>query len=55
MTKEERHLANKIRTFEDMVLRSKSIFEIESIRNELTKMRINLQNMRYKAERERTE
>lgn len=47
--KEERHLENQIRTFEDMLLRSKNMAEIEQIRVELSKMRIKLQNMKYQA------
>ena len=50
MSKEEREevkLANKIRVFEDMILRSKNLYEIETIRNETMKMRVRLQNMQY--------
>lgn len=47
--KEERHLENQIRTFEDMLLRSKNMYEIEQIRVELTKMRLNLQKMKYQS------
>ncbi len=43
----ERRLSSKIRMFEDMLLRSKNNYEIETLRNELTKMRISLQRMRY--------
>lgn len=46
MSKEEREevkLANKIRVFEDMILRSKNLYEIETIRNETMKMRVRLQ------------
>lgn len=34
----ERRLSNKIRMFEDMLLRSKNNYEIETLRNELAKM-----------------
>lgn len=47
--KEERHLENQIRTFEDMLLRNNNTYEIEQIRVELTKMRLNLQKMKYQA------
>lgn len=47
--KEEKHLENQIRTFEDMLLRSKNVYEIEQVRSELLKMRIKLQNMKYQA------
>lgn len=47
MSREERHLCTKIRIFEDMLLRSKNNYEIENLRNELMKMRISLQKMRY--------
>lgn len=52
MSKEEREevkLANKIRVFEDMILRNKNLYEIETIRNETMKMkmRVRLQNMQY--------
>lgn len=50
MSGEERHLSNKIRMFEDMLLRSKNVYEIETLRNELTKMRMSLQRMRYARE-----
>ena len=39
----ERRLSNKIRMFEDMLLRSKNNYEIETLRNELAKMRMSLQ------------
>ena len=41
--KEEKHLENQIRTFEDILLRSKNVYEIEQVRGELLKMRIRLQ------------
>lgn len=50
MSTVKRHLSNKIRMFEDMLLRSKNNYEIETLRNELTKMRISLQKMRYEKE-----
>lgn len=50
MSMTERRLSNKIRMFEDMLLRSKNNYEIETLRNELTKMRISLQKMRYAKE-----
>lgn len=46
----ERRLSNKIRMFEDMLLRSKNNYEIETLRNELAKMRMSLQKMRYAKE-----
>lgn len=51
MSKEERHLATKIRMFEDMMFRSKNTYEIENIRKELLIMRATLQNMQYKMNR----
>lgn len=48
MSKEERHLSNKICIFEDMLLRSKNNYEIETLMNELTKMRISLQKLQRK-------
>ena len=47
--KEEKHLENQIRTFENILLRSKNVYEIEQVRGELSKMRIRLQNMKYQA------
>ena len=47
--KEEKHLENQIRTFEDILLRSKNVYEIERVRGELSKIRIRLQNMKYQA------
>ena len=43
MSKEEREevkLANKIRVFEDMILRSKNLYEIETIRNDENESKI---------------
>lgn len=48
MTKEERHLQTKIMMFEDMMIRSKNIFEIEQIRVEIMKMREKLQKLQWK-------
>ena len=53
MSKTERHLSNKIRIFEDMLLRSKNGYEIETLRNELAKMRISLQKLQYARSEER--
>lgn len=50
MSATEKHLSSKIRIFEDMLLRSKNIYEIETLRNELTKMRILLQKIHYSKE-----
>lgn len=50
MSKMEKHLCNKIRMFEDMLLRSKNTYEIETLRNELTKMRMSLQKLQYARE-----
>ncbi len=47
MSKTERHLCNKIHIFEDMLLRSKNGYEIETLRNELTKMRMSLRKLQY--------
>lgn len=47
MSTAERHLSSKIRIFEDMLLRSKNSYEIETLRSELTKMRMSLQRMCY--------
>ncbi len=45
---EIKRLESKIYLFEDLLLRSKNYYEIERIRNELMKMRIELQKMKYK-------
>lgn len=50
MSKMERHLSNKIRIFEDMLLRSKNGYKIETLRNELAKMRMSLQKLQYARE-----
>lgn len=50
MSKTERHLNNKIHMFEDALLRSKNVYEIETLRSELTKMRITLQRLQYAKE-----
>ena len=47
MSVEERHLLNKIRFFEDMLLRSKDYRQQENIGKELTVMRIQLQKLRF--------
>ena len=47
MSVEERHLLNKIRFFEDMLLRSKDYRQQENIGKELTVMRIRLQKLRF--------
>ena len=47
MSTAERRLSSKIRMFEDMLLRSKNSYEIETLRSEITKMRMSLQRMRY--------
>lgn len=47
MSVEERHLLNKIRFFEDMLLRSKDYRQQESIGKVLTDMRIQLQILRF--------
>ena len=44
---EQRHLQTKIRIFEDMMLRSKNLYEIETLRGELIKMRVLLQKSQY--------
>lgn len=46
MSVEERHLLNKIRFFEDMLLRSKDYRQQENIGKELTVMRIQLQKLK---------
>lgn len=48
MSAEERTLTNKIYYFEDMLLRSKDYRQMETIRKELTTMRIQLQKLRFK-------
>ena len=48
ITKEERHLQTKIIMFEDMIFRSKNVFEIEQIRVEIMKMREKLQKLQWK-------
>jgi len=50
MTITERDLRNKIQMFEDRILRSKNNYEIETLRNELAKMRTSLQRMHYMKE-----
>ena len=45
MSREERHFETKIRVLEDTMFRSKNIYEIESIRNELSSMRLALQKI----------
>ena len=47
MSVEERHLLNKIRFFEDMLLRSKDYRQQANIGKELTVMRIQLQKLRF--------
>lgn len=47
MSVEERHLLNKIRFFEDMLLRSKDYRQQENIGKKLTVMRIQLQKLRF--------
>jgi hypothetical protein len=47
------HLETKIRTFEDFMIRSRNPHEIDKIRNDLNKMRIELQNMKYSVNNER--
>ena len=47
MSVEERHLLNKIRFFEDMLLSSKDYRQQENIGKELTVMRIRLQKLRF--------
>lgn len=44
-----RHLETKIMLFEDMMLRSRNNYEIESIRKELMIMRRKLQKMQYES------
>ena len=46
---QRRHLETKIRLFEDTMLRSRNIYEIENIRKELTIMRRKLQKMQYES------
>jgi hypothetical protein len=46
MSREERHLETKIRVFEDMMIRARSSAEVDSIRQEVYKMRKELQQMR---------
>ena len=52
MSVEERHLLNKIRFFEDMLLRSKDYRQQENIGKELTVMRIRLQKLRFNKKKE---
>lgn len=42
-----RHLKNQIRTFEDILLRSKNTYEQEKLQGELMKMRVQLQRKEY--------
>ena len=49
MSKEERHLCAQLRVFEDMLLSAKNdIYQVEKISIELSKMRMQLQKMRFK-------
>ncbi len=50
VSKTEKHLSSKIRIFEDMLLRSKNVYEMETLRSELAKMRISLQKLQYERE-----
>ena len=47
MSVEERHLLNKIRFFEDMLLRGRDYRRRDVIGKELTVMRIRLQKLRF--------
>lgn len=47
MCQEERRLENKIRVFEDMLLRTKNMYDVDKIYAELTKMRKQLQKMKF--------
>lgn len=51
MSKEERHLTTLIRTYEDRIIRSKNVYEIDTIRQELMKMRVQLQKMQWQRNR----
>lgn len=44
-----RHLETKIRLFEDTMLRSRNVYEIEKYQKELTFMRRKLQKMQYES------
>ena len=44
-----RHLQNQIRIFEDMLLRSRNLYEQEKIETELMKMRSQLQKLQYQS------
>ena len=44
-----RHLQNQIRIFEDMLLRSRNLYEQEKIETELMKMRFQLQKLQYQS------
>jgi hypothetical protein len=47
MSKEERRLQTKIILFEDMMFRSKNVYEQEQILQEIRKMRVKLQKMQF--------
>lgn len=43
-------LENKIRHYEDMLLRSRNVYEQQKIQSELVKMRVDLQKQSWKKE-----
>lgn len=47
MCQEVRRLENKIRVFEDMLLRTKNMYDVDKIYAELTKMRKQIQKMKF--------
>lgn len=51
MSKEERHLETIIRMQEDRLIRCKNVYEIDMIRNEIIKLRIQLQKMQWQRNR----
>ena len=46
---EQKHLETKIRIFEDMMLRTKNVYEAQKIRNEINGMRRKLQKLSYES------
>lgn len=51
MSKEERHLTTMIRMQEDRIIRCKDAYEINMIRQELMRLRVQLQKMQWQRNR----
>ena len=46
---EKKHLETKIRIFEDMMFRTKNVYEAQKIRTEINGMRRKLQKLSYES------